>query len=107
MSPDFVEPGKIGGVVAFGTVLAPEEDGLSRKGGSSEVRVSLRRTYYIICDGLTPLTRPGRRPRLAFLLLPFHLRWLNRKLRLLFPSLGLDILPHITVSEGFPFRSMR
>ena len=107
MSPDIVEPGKIGRVVAFGTILAPEEDGLIRKGGSAEVRVSLRRIYYIICDGLTLLARPGHRPRLAFPLFPFHLRWLNRKLRLLFLSLGLDILPHTTASEGFPIRSMR
>ena len=74
MSPDIVKPGKIGGVVAFGTVLAPEEDRLIRKGGSAEVRVSLRRTYYIIYDGLTLLARLGHRPRLAFLLFPFHLR---------------------------------
>ena len=73
MSPDIVEPGKIGGVVALGTVLAPEEDRLSRKGSSSEVRVSLRRTYYIVCDGLTLLARPGHHPRLAFLLLPLYL----------------------------------
>ena len=97
MSPNIVEPGKIGGVVAFGTVLAPEEDGLIRKGGSAEVRVSLRRTYYIIYNGLTLLARPGHRPQLAFLLLLLRLRWLNRKLRLLFPSLGLDILRHIMV----------